>query len=61
MKYIGEIALYSCTPRIVEQIMLVAVKKRFPIKVIDVLDNQPNAVEIILNDFGIVNAIMQIA
>lgn len=61
IEYTGEIDVYSCTPRIVEQIMKVAAKNRLSIKVIDVEGSNPKAVQMTVNDFNIVSAIMQVA
>ncbi len=61
MEYTGEIEMYSCTPRILEQMMKVAVKNRLPIKVIEMKDSKPIAVQMTLNDFKQVSDIMQVA
>ncbi|WP_164489513.1 hypothetical protein [Rummeliibacillus sp. TYF005] len=53
--------MYSCTPRILEQMMKVAVKNRLPIKVIEMKDSKPIAVQMTLNDFKQVSDIMQVA
>lgn len=37
----GEIEVYICSPRIVEQMMKAAAKNRLSIKVMDVMDSKP--------------------
>ncbi|SKB01315.1 hypothetical protein [Sporosarcina newyorkensis] len=58
MECTGEIMMYSCTPRIISQMMKVAAKHRLPINVIDVVDSKPQAAELIVDEFSFVTTIM---
>lgn len=61
MEYTGEIDVYSCTPRIVEQMMKVAAKNRLPILVMDIVKGKPKAVKMTIYDYNLVNTIMEVA
>lgn len=59
MECTGEIMMYSCAPRIIEQMMKAAVKYRLPITVIDVKDSKPQAVEMVIEGMSFVTTILK--
>jgi len=54
----GDIIMYSCSPKYIEKMMIAADKFNIPIKLRDVIDGYPQAVEIQIYDLKVIEDII---